>query len=65
MSTTTVADQWATSRNGKLSIRCFVSTQGWSVYALRAGTHELAPRSRSFGADEQAARDYANSLWRG
>lgn len=57
-------DQWADSKDGKLKIRLYNLQDEYHVYALYAGTHELAPRSRSF-KKLQDAKDYANALWRG
>lgn len=59
---------WATSRSKRLDIALqrkeFVG--GWQVWALYAGTHDLAPRTRNFTGDtaEADARAYANELWR-
>lgn len=54
---------WATSRSGKIRIACGQLHGKWQVWALYAGTHDLAPVTRNFD-DEQKARDYANQLWR-
>lgn len=61
-----MVDQWATSRNGRYRIRLHNTSGCWEVYALFTGTHDLAPRTRTFDlspAGEAAARAYANEIW--
>lgn len=59
-------DEWAASRDGKLQIRLQTTrVYGqlmFEVSAIYTGTHDLAPRTRSFHS-ETGARSYANSLW--
>jgi len=62
---------WAASRSGDIQIALARSpgglrADGWDVWALYTGTHDLAPVTRTFtGAGaERAARAYANELWR-
>lgn len=58
---------WATSRTGRISIAVGPDEPGGvRVWAIYAGTHDVAPGARTFTGTSriQDARDYANTLWR-
>jgi hypothetical protein len=54
--------RWATSRSGRLDIAVGPKGGQWQVWALYAGSHDLAPRTRNFPT-EPRANTYANHLW--